>query len=355
MTYKKQIGFNFHIPTEIVFGEKSSLGLARHDLMRGKKCMVLKFPFFDREDVIKSFENSCEKVIVADEFQENPGASFAWEIGDRATKEDIDVIVAIGGGSTIDTAKAAKWRAYKAYGKKMGLAAVPTTAGTGSEVTPYAILTDSATNKKEILNDAMLFPDVAVCDPLLTHTMPKSVTANTGIDALSHAAEAYMSIKCGGFLKDLALSACRLVKENLEDALDDGSNAWARSNMMLASLQGGIVLARCGTVLVHAIGYGLTHEFGYPHGYSNGLLLAAFLERMAQKKSREAEDILGIFGGDLRGFVEKCGIPQKIASEGLDESVISGWVDSAYNSYGRPNSRIEITREDIEYIISKIL
>lgn len=350
----EKVDFNFYIPTNIIFKCGAINSLPNLDEVKDKRCMLLKYPFFKRDNIIDRLNSNCTKLLIIDEFEENPGNGFAKKISQQVADNDIECIIAIGGGSTIDTAKAAKWLTRDIRKMEIHIVAVPTTAGTGSEVTPYAILTDDETHRKKILNDKSLFPTVALCDPELTTTMPHSVTVNTAIDTLSHAIEAYFSIKCQGFLKELAVSSCRLIKENLIEALEDNSIN-ARENIMLAALQGGIVLARCGTVLVHALGYNLTKEYGYAHGYSNAMLLGSFVETMNKKVSLQAKTVMDIYDGDMTGFISKTGIPVKLNKGDISQESIDEWVDDAYNSYGRPNCISTIKRNDIKEIVNRIL
>jgi alcohol dehydrogenase class IV len=238
----------------------------------------------------------------------------------------------------------------------MKLVAVPTTSGTGSEVSPFSVLTDDETHQKRFLKHPALMPAVALCDPLLTVTMPVQVTADTGIDALSHAVEAYLSVLCQGFMEGIALESCRLVAENLPVVLEnDPGDMTARENLMLAALDGGIVLANCGTVFVHALGYCLTAKFGYTHGKANAILLAGFVEHLAERGSPRAQAILDIFGGSLRAFIERCGVPQKLPPGSVTSDEFAAWVSTGYNAYGRVNGVIALDRSDVENVLNRVI
>lgn len=353
--YRDDIGFSFFIPTNIMFGNGMVENLPELDAVRGKRCMLLRFPYLKRVELIDRLRSNADELVVAEEFEENPGYNLVKTIGERVARNKIDTLIAIGGGSTIDTAKAAAWFAAGEGPPATGIVAVPTTAGTGSEVTPYAILTHEKTKRKQILNHQSLFPCVALCDPELTCTVPAHVTANTGIDALSHAIEAYLCVKCQGFMEEIALSSCKLVKDNLLKAIEDPYCLMARKGMMLASLQAGMVLAMCGTVLVHALGYELTRKYGYAHGYSNGILLGNFVKHLYDRGSRRAAKIMDIFNGDLNGFVKNTGIPVVLPHGSVNGEAVSGWVDSAYNSYGRPNCVVPIGKDDIRIILERAI
>ena len=299
-------------------------------------------------------ERSCEKFIVIDEFEENPSYELIKSIANQISSNNIETVIAIGGGSTIDSAKAAVWFAAGEKPSATKVIAVPTTAGTGSEVTPYAILTNND-GKKQILNHKSIFPDIALCDPELTVTMPRSVTANTGLDALCHAVEAYLSVKCQGFMDELALGSCQMVYDNLLNVMKNPDDIKSRERMLLASLQGGMVLARCGTVMVHALGYGLTEKFGYAHGHANAILLAGFVSRLAQKGSLRAKEVMKIFDGRLAHFINKCGIDTRLPEGSVSEELLEKWIESGYQSYGRVNCVVRIEREDTAFTLENAI
>ncbi len=353
--------FNYYLPTRLIFGAGALNKLYGLSEVVGHNCMLLCFPGFKSEHVVEQLNRVCN-LYVYDKFQENPSYGFVHGIAEEVRNQSIDTIIAIGGGSSIDAAKAAAWLSENPEGDqgtskaaRVGIVAVPTTAGTGSEVTPYAILTEDATQKKQILNHPSLFPKAALCDPELTYTMPGGVTANTGIDALSHAIEAYFSKACNGFMEDMALSCCRLVSQNLPTALKEPCNTNAREKMMMASLLGGIALSQCGTVMVHALGYGLTQAFGFSHGYANGILLAGFVERMEARGSKRAKAIMEIFDGKLDVFIRNGDIKAEGLRGRIDEIMLNQWIEAGYNSYGRVKSIVPLEREDIRFILQKLV
>ncbi|MCK5738030.1 iron-containing alcohol dehydrogenase, partial [bacterium] len=338
--------FFMYVPTRIVSGWQQSEQLGQLPQIKDKKCLLLTYAGFTAPKIISGLEATAAVLTVSPEFEENPSLSLVRKLGKFIRENEVDTVIAIGGGSTIDTAKGAVWLAenpkwqpdnsdqlWKPNTKN--LIALPSTSGTGSEVTPYSILTDSHTGLKKILNHDSLFPDIAVCDPSLTMSMPSRVTANTGIDALSHAIEALLSQRCQGPLVALAMDACRLIRNYLPRVLEYLQDKEGRGALQIAATEAGIPLACCGTVLVHAIGYGLTHDFGYAHGLANGILLAAFVERAAKNGSERAREILHIFDNDLRGFIEKCGIPTRLTSMEIKPKQLEQWVELGMSSAGR--------------------
>ena len=201
-----------------------------------------------------------------------------------------DGLIALGGGSAIDIAKAVS--AYANYDgtideligtdlvphKGAPIIAIPTTAGTGSEVTNIAILSDKeAQLKKGIVSDYLL-PDVAIVSPEMTLTMPKSVTAASGIDALVHAIEAYISVNASPITDSLAIGAIKLIAKNLPKAYANPDHVEARENMATASLMAGMAFGNAGVGAVHALAYPLGGRFNIAHGVSNALLLPYVME-----------------------------------------------------------------------------
>jgi alcohol dehydrogenase len=358
------IDFNFYIPTQIRFKQGCINELPDNKLIPGKNCMLIAYDGFNNKELIRKLEKKCNSLVVVDEFQENPRIEFVKKISNEALKAKVNIIIAIGGGSSIDTAKAVAWMyANPDWFPEVGatdmpanikIIAIPTTAGTGSEVTPYSILTDHAGNKK-ILNHHSLFPTIAYCDPLLTVSMPQGVTANSGIDALSHAIEAYFSIKCHGFMESLAINNFKRVETFLPQAIENPRNINAREQMMLAAIEGGMALATCGTVIVHALGYCLTHKFGYAHGKSNAVLLANFVNILAKKGSNRARKVQQIFHDDLDGFIQKCGISTKLPVSEIDDVLINQWVKAGMGSYGRKNSILPLEEADVRAILCNSL
>jgi len=353
--------FDFHIPTRIVFRIGAINELVRLDEVRGRRCMLFTYAGFARSDIVETLRNAASEILVVDEFEENPSDELARRLVGRAREFGAETMVAIGGGSSIDLAKAVAWfdaNPTFASGQtappnpaSISVIAVPTTAGTGSEVSPFTVLTDSATHEKWFVKHTSIVPRVALLDPELTLTVPRRVTAHTGIDALSHAVEGYLTTLAGGFLEPLALDACRRVRIDLPRVFETPDDVEARASLLLASLEGGILLATCGTVVVHALGYQLTKAFGYRHGEVNALMLGAFVERLAQRGSDRAHLILDVFAGDLTGFVRSCGIEPDRSFESVASSDLASWIDAGWNAYGRRNAVVPLDRDDIRTIL----
>ena len=229
--------------------------------------------------------------IVYDKTQPNPTVDNVEEALTLYHKNTCDTLIAVGGGSAMDCAKAVGARvAYpkKSVGKMGGilrvlrrlptLIAIPTTAGTGSETTLAAVITDSQTRHKYALMSFPLIPHYAVLDAKLTYSLPPHLTATTGIDALTHAVEAYIGRSTTKETRRLALEATKLVFENVEKAYNDGHNHEARENMLRAAYKAGIAFSKSYVGYIHAVAHSLGGKYGTPHGLANAVIMPYVLE-----------------------------------------------------------------------------
>lgn len=256
------------------------------------------------------------EVWLFSEVQPDPPEELILSAAKQAIDEKIDGVVSVGGGSSMDTAKliavlantdqpiADMYGVGNVTGERLPLILAPTTAGTGSEVTPISIVTTGATEKKGVVSPQLL-PDYAVLDPVLTVGLPKSVTAATGIDAMVHAIEAYTSKIHKNVVSDcLARQALELLGGNIYTVCEDPENLEARGNMLLGSMLAGMAFANAPVAAVHALAYPLGGHFHVPHGLSNALVLPNVMEfNMAEAKSLYVE-LADIIFPDLAGKAE---------------------------------------------------
>ncbi|MGN0961275.1 MAG: iron-containing alcohol dehydrogenase [Christensenellales bacterium] len=238
----------------------------------------------------KSLEDNKIKFKIFDKVVPNP-TSANVENGLKIYNESgCGAIIALGGGSVMDCAKAIGARAVnpkKPLNKMKGLLkvkyplpplfAIPTTAGTGSETTVTAVITDSVTHHKYTINDFDLIPHYAVLDASLTLGLPKGLTATTGVDALTHSIEAFIGGATTENTRKNALESARLIFENLPKVVKDGSNIKARKEMLRASYMAGLAFTRSYVGYVHAIAHTLGGEYGVPHGLANAVILPYML------------------------------------------------------------------------------
>lgn len=242
------------------------------------------------DGIKRSLEQSKVQFAIWDGVATEPTVEIIEE-GLKAYRENgCDFLIAVGGGSPIDTAKAiavmvtnpGSIKNYQGVGKiaRAGalLLAIPTTAGTGSEVTPYTIVTDTERNIKMLISSPFVMPQVAIVDPLMTLSCPRGLTATVGIDALTHAIEAYVSVKAQPMTDIFCLSAIKLISGNLRQAWVNGNNIEAREKTMLGALQAGIAFSNSSVALVHGMSRPLGAYFHIPHGASNAVLLKVVME-----------------------------------------------------------------------------
>lgn len=291
-----------------------------------------------RTGMLEYLLEQLPEAVVFDAVEENPGTAVCARGAALCRQHGCDVVVALGGGSPIDAAKAIAvlatnpgdcndyFGAEKYRQPPLPIVAIPTTSGTGSEVTPYSVLTREDDNTKRTISGAALFPRIAICDPELTLTMPRAVTAATGLDALSQCMEGIVS-RSGTPMGDiLAFEGIRLLREFLPRALDTPDDVEAREQVMFAALLSGCVIAQSGTTIVHGMGYAYTCHFDIAHGLANALLLAPvfkFNARHLPDKVARIASALGEPGGGIveavHGFLHRCGVNPAAKNHGAIE------------------------------------
>jgi alcohol dehydrogenase len=229
-------------------------------------------------------------------------------------KVKADFLIAVGGGSPMDTAKAisalamnpGKMSDFEGPNKipRPGapLMVIPTTAGTGSEVSQFTIITDTTRNVKMLIASPYILPRVALVDPFMTLTMPQEITAATGLDALTHAIEAYVSVKAQPITNALALHAIKLISANLRQAWCDGSNLEARTHMMMGALEAGLAFSNASVALVHGMARPIGAYFHVPHGISNAALLPTVMEFSIPGNPRRYLDLAEAMGEITTGL-----------------------------------------------------
>jgi alcohol dehydrogenase class IV len=261
-------------------------------------------------------ERSKIKYAVFDSVEPDPRYEITEACVERIRSEEADLVIGFGGGSPIDIAKASAIMTTneapiaKYFGvelvPKPGLPTliVPTTAGTGSEVTPIVILSDEVEKLKKGIVSRHLFPAVALLDPELTLGLPANITASTGIDALIHAIEAYTSVNATGMSDIFSLRAMELLYDNIRTAYANGGNIEARSAMLEGSLLAGIAFANAGVTAVHAFAYPIGAEFHIPHGIANTLMLSHVMRFNLLGNVSRFADIAETFGLFTEGLDE---------------------------------------------------
>lgn len=342
-----------YIPTKVVFGRKTiyrlkdeveqlSLNQERTAIICGKSAVSNGYV-----EIVK--KQLSGKVKVFDSVEPDPTVENALKVLEDVKEFSPTLIVAIGGGSPLDVAKVvsvmltnegelAEFIGVPEAFKRCGipLVAIPTTSGSGSEVTPYAVLTDKKRFKKAPLISRYLFPVLAIDDPELTVTMSPIVTANTGVDALTHAIESFVSKRATEISRLYSLKAIELIAKCLPRAYGNSKDIEAREEMMLASLLGGMAITDAGAGLVHTMAHVLGVLYRIPHGLANGMFLVPVLEFYGLSAEKEIKEIGKAmnFEGEideilkkLRSFLSFLGVPESLKEVGMAESDIPDFVN----------------------------
>lgn len=280
----------FFIPPVLLTGSGSSEKVGEECKKMGfKKGLIVTDEVLSKMGVVEGIKKALAEskipFAIYDKISTEPTVDYVQE-GVKAYKENgCDFLLAFGGGSPIDTAKAIGVMAtnpgsieeYKGLGKvtreSVPLVAIPTTAGTGSEVTQFTIITDTKINVKMLIGSPFVIPKIAIVDPLLTLSCPRGLTAAVGIDSLTHAIEAYVSVKSQPMSDIFCLSAIELISGNLRQAWANGNNVEAREKTMLGALQAGMAFSNASVALVHGMSRPIGAYFHVPHGASNAALL----------------------------------------------------------------------------------
>jgi alcohol dehydrogenase len=311
--------FTIAQPTRIRFGVGTvrELGAAVREF-KGSKALLVIDPGLVKAGLLARFTEPLEQegipFLVYDQVDPEPGLRLADQACGLAKENGCDCVIGAGGGSAMDVAKAVailltnggKAADYLGLGliKRPGVPKimVPTSAGTGAEVTFTAVFINEETGSKGGMNGEPLYPDAAILDPELTLSLPPKVTAYTGIDALTHALEAYTSVQAHAISEMHSLEAVRLIAENLPAACANGGNLEARTAMLLGSLLGGKALAMAGVGLVHAMAYPLGGMFGIPHGLANAVLLPYVVQYNLPGNLRKFADLAETLGQNTEGL-----------------------------------------------------
>lgn len=354
--------FQFNTTPSIVFGEGTAKRLNEWIKRRGQRVLVVTDPGVTRAGLVAPILDAFTQEGLAhhlfDQVEADPPEALILRATEAARQAQVDVVLGVGGGSSLDVAKlvalllgsdqplSQMYGVNQAQGQRLPLILVPTTAGTGSEVTPISIVTTGAHEKKGVVSP-LLLPDVAVLDPLLTLGLPPAVTAATGIDAMVHAIEAYTSANANNnpISRGLAVQALELLGANITQAVKQGSDIAARSGMLLGSLLAGQAFANSPVAAVHALAYPLGGHYNIPHGLSNALMLPHVLRFNATVSAQAYADLARhVFPGldgdepDVRceKFIEAIvtlskdiGLPSRLRDMNIEESACAMLAEDA--------------------------
>ncbi|MBK5499911.1 iron-containing alcohol dehydrogenase [Peribacillus sp. TH14] len=335
------------MPQTIIYGRKSFEKVGAEAALCGKKALIISDKVMSRLGCVNQccqylHDNGVASAVYLGVDSE-PTDQYVEESLELFEKESCDLIISLGGGSCIDTGKAIAVLATNGgyIGEYMGgrkiadkaaipHIAIPTTAGTGSEATDATVITNTDDDVKMMIKQPNFMPLVAIVDPLLTVSSPPHITAATGVDALSHAVEAYLSKRSHPMTDTMALSAMRLIVENIENAYDDGDNIDAREKMSLGALQAGIAFSNSSVCLVHGMSRPIGALFHVPHGYSNAMLLPAVLEFSKEACMERLADLGRIFKTEYKNLsIERAALVAvesvKALCQKLNIPNLEGW------------------------------
>ncbi len=325
-------------------------------------------------DAINKALSDC-RIIEWDMIESNPDAADINRML-SGFDEGLDWLIGIGGGSVLDAAKAVAfllhqrsdiWSALKGdmadLKRNIPYIAVPTTSGTGSEVTPWATVWDNTGGKKYSLSHRLMFPMHAIVDPVLTLTCPARITAETGFDALSHAFEAFWSRHANPVSDALAINAIAAVFRYLPDVMKDLGNLDSRTKLSLASLNAGLAFSNTKTTAVHALSYPMTLEFGLSHGLACSLLLGEFLlfnkEHIDKQKvnrllkTLDCNTIEEVKQG-MDALKRKAGIPISLKEANVPKSGIEWILDNGFHPERVTNNPKPVSRQAAKTILERI-
>ncbi len=376
--------FRYYAPTEMRFGCGLLTGLGEHIRGARRVCVVTGRRSAEASGLKARLERLLKAAgverVVFGAGPPNPPCAVVDEIGARAREAGCELVIGVGGGSAMDAAKGAAVAATNATpvaelvgtrwpNRALPLLLIPTTAGTGSEVVQYAILTDKgksdkvARGDKVNLNGPDTFPYLALLDPELTVGLPREYTVDTGVDAFCHAAEGTMSRRANPLADALALEAIGRIRHALPRAVAEPGDLGARGEMLYAASVAGLVLAQTGTTMVHALSYPLTLWHGVSHGRANAALIAHGLDFNYAAAPEKIGRVYELFGGGrgragveaLKAWLDGLGVVTRLWHYGMAREEIAACTDYVMARRSTKASPRDVRTEDVAELLEEIL
>ena len=348
MSYEADLSFNYFGPTKVVFGTGSISELPMEIATLGKKAFLVTDQGIMETGLVDLVTDRMGDLLtgVYSDVPQDSGMEVVDKGAEAALKAGADVLVSLGGGSVIDTAKGmsivmkegGSLRDFQGMQmltrQQTPHIVVPTTAGTGSEVTSAAVVMDQEQGQKVLIFEYFNTPRVAILDPRMTEKLPASLTATTGMDAMTHAVESYVSQQRNPISDAAALHAIKLITEYLPLSVENGFDLAARGQMQVAALLAGWAFSNAMVGLVHAMAHSLGAVCGIAHGLANGLLLPHVMKYNLAEVPELLADIARAMGADTAGmdaldagqaavnemqaFSKKIGLSQRLRDLGVD-------------------------------------
>jgi len=349
------------MPTKIIYGRNSLKDIDIY--VNHRKALLVTSQGFVKRGLIDEIVTYTNNIVgVISSIKSHPEFVDIEEIYSQAYQNQFELIIAIGGGSVMDVAKfisvhninkdyqfvedLTKEKIPKKDYKIIPIISIPTTAGTGSEVTPYSTIWDVQEKQKYSLNLPDLFSEVAIYDPMLTLTVPKDITIQTGLDALSHSLESIWNKNATPVTISYAVKSAKLIVNNLVKLSNDLDNIDLRDNMMTACMYAGLAFSNTQTAIAHAISYYVTAHKGVPHGLACSFTLPILIDNIIGKYSFVDDSLIEIFGelssNRLRSLLKELNISTEFESYDIDKQELILLKKSLQNNKRARNSLVSI-------------
>jgi len=364
------VKFNFYIPTKVIYGNECVLENSKLFTQYGKKAIIVTGKHSGKisgalADVIKVLEKEKMQYCIFDKITNNPTLDNVLEGKIFAQKEKVDFVIAIGGGSPMDGAKAIAALCTNDIkpidlldnnleNPSLDIIAIPTTAGTGSEITPYAILTIKEKETKRSFSSVYNFPKVSFIDVKYTYTLSDKVTIDTAFDAFSHLLESYLSKKSTIWSDLFAIEGIKAFAKCINGIQTKAFTKDIRDNLMYASYMGGIAITHTGTTIVHAMGYSLTYFKKLSHGHANALLLGAYLRFNYNYTKDKINKVLNILQFDNIDILEQYFLNNVGNKPRMTEAEYIKFSKLAYSQKSVKNNCNKVDEKIIERIYKEV-
>ena len=379
--------FAYHLPVKIIFGRPAATALREElELLQARRVLLISDPGLARLGLVEQMQTSLDEnnrvIIPFTNISSNPTSDDVATALDMARANQVQTIIALGGGSAIDVSKAVamlmtnggsyadyQWKGKDITQPSLPLLAVPTTAGTGSEVSKVAVIIDPEQPFKKGVLSPMMFARAAILDPELTRTLPPTITAATGIDAFTHALEAYIGRRANPYTDMLALTSLEVIWQHLPRAVADGNDMTARSNMLLAATWAGTAMDHAGLGLIHSLSGPITSTLHLHHGLTNGILLPHVLRfnlpSIPYERRQRLKHIVGlntdapddVLVETIAQFVHDLGLPNRLGQV-ADISRLSDYdpmVEDTIRMAMTPNNPRPVTTTDVTALLNDLL
>ncbi|VAW41163.1 Alcohol dehydrogenase [hydrothermal vent metagenome] len=349
------------MPTKIIYGEDSFNSIDR--FINGRKALLITSQGFIKRGLIEKLESLTDSIVgVITAVKSHPEFKDLQTIYNKIINYDFELILAIGGGSVIDASKffsvqnhnkdyqfvegIVKGKLPKKDYSLIPIISVPTTAGTGSEITPWATIWDMDEKKKYSLHLPNLFSEVAIYDPKLTLSVPKEITVQTGLDTLSHALESIWNKNASEITVTYAIKSAKLITENLFYLSNNLDNLTRRDKIMKACMYAGLAFSNTQTAIAHGLSYYITTNHGINHGIACSFTLPRLIDNVIGKFPFIDDALVQIFGElsscKLRKLLKKLQISTKFSSYGIDKTQFEKIKNLLQNNQRAGNSLVDI-------------